>query len=135
MTHYVPGETTTDDRVLGTYSLVSGGFNGSGASYFQGLVGKGYNGSTTTSNYYSSGSSTIAVFTYDLSFTIPSNAVVTDLYVMVNGHAESTSQSSEYMCAQLISGSTHLSEELNFKSVGTSNSTQTIHATVMPTVE
>ena len=38
------------------------------------------------------------------------------------------------MCAQLISGSTNLSEELNFKDVGTSNSTQTIEATTLPTV-
>ena len=107
--HYVPGQTSTDNRVLGTYALVSGGFNGSGASYFQGLVGKGVDNTKTTSNYYSSSSSTIAVFTYDLSFTIPSNAVVTNLYVIVNGHAESTSQSSEYMCAQLISGNTDIS--------------------------
>lgn len=38
------------------------------------------------------------------------------------------------MCAQLISGSTNLSEELNFKDVGTSNSTQTLEATTLPTV-
>lgn len=131
--HYVPGETDTNNRVLGTYALVSGGFNGSGASYFQGLVGKGHTATQTTSNYYSSGSGTIAVFTYDISFNIPSNAVVTNLYVIVNGHAESTSNSSEYMCAQIISGNTALSEELNFKSVGTSNSNQTITADVMPT--
>lgn len=133
VTHYKPGPPSTDNRVLGTYALVSGGFNGSGATYFQGLVGKGYNGSTTTSNYYSSGNGTIAVFTYDMSFTLPEGAVVTNLYVMVNGHAESTSQSSEYMCAQLISGNVELSNELNFKSVGTSNSTQTITAHTMPT--
>lgn len=132
--HYKTGPSTTDNRVLGTYALVSGGFNGSGASYFQGIVGKGHTGSTTTSNYYSSGSSTTAVFTYDMSFTLPEGAVVTNLYVMVNGHAESTSQGSEYMCARLISGSTNLSDELNFKSVGTSNSTQTITAHTMPTV-
>lgn len=135
VTHYQTGPTTSDNRVLGTYALVSGSFNGSGASYFQGIVGKGYNGSTTTSNYYSGGSSTIAVFTYDMSFTLPAGSVVTSLSVQVNGHAESTSQSNEYMCARLISGSTELSPELNFKSVGTSNSTQTITATVMPTVE
>lgn len=131
--HYVPGETDSDNRVLGTYNLVSGGFNGSGASHFQGLVGKGHTASQTTSNYYSSGSGTIAVFTYDISFNIPSNAVVTNLYVIVNGHAESTSNSSEYMCAQIISGDTALSDELNFKSVGTSNTNQTITAEEMPT--
>lgn len=127
--------TDTDSAVLGTYALTSGGFNGSGASYFQGIVGHGYDtSSTTTSNYYSSGSSTIAVFTYEMPVDVPSGATITDCYVMVNGHAESTSQSSEYMCAQLYAGSTAISDELNFKSVGTSNSTQTIQATTLPTV-
>lgn len=129
------GGDTTESNVLGTYTLVSGGFNGSGASYFSGLVGKGHNNTATTSNYYSSGSSTIAVFTYDVPFTdIPSEATIKSLYMLVNGHAESTSQSSEYMCARLISGSTNLSDELNFKSVGTSNSTQTVTANVTPTI-
>ena len=123
------------NTVLGSYTLVSGGFNGSGATYFQGLVGKGHTNTATTSNYYSSGNGTIAVFTYDIPFEVPEDAVVTSLYVMVNGHAESTSQSSEYMCAQIISGNTALSSELNFKSIGTSNSTQTITATTLPTPE
>ena len=134
VTHYVPGSTTSTDRVLGTYTLVSGGFNGSGGTYFSGLVGKGHTASTTTSNYYSSGSGTIAVFTYDMGFTLPSNAVITDVYIMASGHAENASQNSEYMCVQLICGSTELFEEYNFKSAGTSNTTQTIHATTLPTV-
>lgn len=129
--HYPGG---TDDRVLGTYTLVSGGFNGQGASYFQGLVGKGADASQTTSNYYSSGNNTIAVFTYDMSFNLPSNAVIDRVWCEVNGHCENTSQSQEYMCAQLKSGNTELSSELNFKNVGTSNSTQTIEATTIPTV-
>ena len=127
----------SSETVLGTYTLVSGGFNGNGASYFQGLVGKGVNGSQTTSNYYSNGSGSIAVFTYNLTFSnIPSNATITRLYCQVNGHAESTSNNSEYMCAQLILGNTAttISDELNFKSVSTSNSTQTLEATTLPTV-
>lgn len=129
------GGSQQESTVLGDYTLVSGGFNGSGATYFQGLVGKGHTNTTTTTNYYSSGNGTIAVFTYDVPFTdIPNNATITNLYMLVNGHAESTSQSSEYMCARLISGSTNLSDELNFKSVGTSNSTQTVTANVTPTV-
>ena len=130
-----PGSgTATDSAVLGTYVLTSGGFNGSGATYFQGIVGNGYDtSSTTTSNYYSSGNGTIAVFTYEMPVNVPSGATITDCYVMVNGHAESTSQSAEYMCAQLYAGSTAISSELNFKSVGTSNSTQTIQATTLPT--
>ena len=129
----IPGGTAS--TVLGAYTLSSGSFNGSGATYFQGLVGKGVDSSQTTSNYYSGGSGTIAVFTYNLVFSdIPSNATITSLYCMVNGHAESTSNSSQYMCAQLYVGSTSISDELNFKSIGTSNSTQTITATTLPTV-
>ena len=121
--------------VLGSYNLVSGSFNGSGATYFSGLVGAGVDHTKTTSNYYSGGSGVIAVFTYDLDFEdIPSNATITELYCEVNGHCENVSQASEYMCAQLISGSTHISEELNFKSIGTSNSTQTLTATTLPTI-
>ena len=128
------GAGSTEDTVLGEYTLVSGGFNGSGASYFSGLEGKGHTSTQTTSNYYSSSSGTIAVFTYALQFTgIPSNAQIDSVYCMVNGHAESTSQSSEYMCVQLIvSGSVtdeEISDELNFKHIGTSNSTQTLEAT------
>lgn len=129
------GGSQTESNVLGSYALVSGGFNGSGASYFQGLVGKGHTNTATTSNYYSSGSSTIAVWTYDVPFEdIPSDATITNLYMLVNGHCENVSQSSEYMCVQLISGSTALSNELNFKDVGTSNSTQTVTANVTPTI-
>ena len=130
------GGVQSESNVLGDYTLVSGSFNGSGASYFSGLVGKGYDNTETTSNYYSGGgSSTIAVFTYDVPFEgIPEDATINSLYMRVNGHAESTSNSSEYMCARLISGSTNLSDELNFKDVGTSNSTQTVTANVTPTV-
>ena len=125
----------TKETALGTYTLVSGGFNGQGASYFSGLVGADINHTKTTSNYYSSGSGTIAVFTYALVFSdIPSNATITRLWCEVNGHAESTSNSNEYMCIQLKSGSTELCSELNFKSIGTSNSTQTLEATTLPTV-
>ena len=125
----------TKDTVLGTYTLVSGSFNGSAATYFSGLVGAGVNHTTTTSNYYSSGSGTIAVFTYALDFSdIPSNATITRLWCEVNGHAESTSNSNEYMCVQLKSGNTELCSELNFKSIGTSNSKQTLEATTLPTI-
>lgn len=129
--HYPDTTASTD---LGNFTLVSGGFN-SGQSWFEGIVGNGADTTeTTTSNYYSSSSSTKAVFTYDMGITIPSNAEVTRLYCRVSGHAESTSQGSEYMCAQLISGSVDLTDELNFKNVGTSNSIQTLEATTLPTV-
>ncbi len=132
--HTIPTEASVN-RDLGSYTLISGGFNDQGASYFQGLVGKGVNGSKTTSNYYSSGNGTIAVFTYDMSFTdIPSNATITSVYCEVNGHAESTSNNNEYMCVRLISGNTNLTDELNFKRVGTSNSTQTLTCNTLPTI-
>lgn len=120
--------------VLGQYTLISGGFN-SGETWFSGRAGNGHDTSdTTTSNYYSSGSGSIAIFTYKLLFDdIPSTAIIKRLYVLVNAHAESTSQNSEYMCFQLRSGNTELSDELNFKTIGTSNSTQTIEATTLPT--
>ena len=129
---YESGDTVS--AVLGTYTLVSGTFNSSSGTFFQGRVGQGENATTTTSNYYSSGSGTIAVFTYNFNFDIPSNATITSIYCRVSGHAESTSNSNEYMCAQLLNGSTAISDELNFKSIGTSNSIQTVTATTIPTV-
>lgn len=130
--HYAGGTVST---VLGTYTLESGSFNGSGASYFSGIVGNGVDASQTSSNYYSSSSSTQAVFTYDMSFSnIPSNATISRVYCEVNGHAESTSNSNEYMCVQLMSGSTEISEQINFKDIGTSNTTITLEATTLPTV-
>lgn len=133
LTYHAGGEST-ESNVLGDYTLVSGSFN-SGESWFSGIVGNGYDTSnTTTSNYYSGSSSTTAVFQYDVSFNnIPSDATIKSLYMMANGHAESTSNDSEYMCVQLKSGSTALSEQYNFKESGTSNSTQTINATTLPT--
>lgn len=131
------GGSQSEQNVLDEYTLVSGGFNGSGATYFQGIVGNGYDTQeVTTSNYYSSGSGTQAVFQYDVSFSdIPNDATITRLYMMANGHAESTSNNNEYMCVQLKSGNTALSEQYNFKESGsTSNSTQTINATTLPTV-
>lgn len=129
------GSGGTESRVLGAYTLVSGSFNGSGATYFQGLVGAGVDHTQTTSNYYSSSSGTQAVFHYDMGFDLPSNATITRVYVQANGHAESTSNANEYMCIQLKSGSTNLSSQYNWKSSGsTSNSTQTLEATTLPTV-
>ena len=131
VSHYAGG---TENTNLGTYALVSGSFNSNAATYFQGIVGNSVNATQTSSNYYSGGSGVIAVFTYDMAFTIPSNATIERVWCEVNGHAESTSNASEYMCAMLISGSTELTEELNFKDIGTSNTTQTLECTTLPTV-
>lgn len=129
------GAGATVDCNLGTYTLESGGFSSSGATYFAGIVGNGVDATQTTSNYYSSGSSTQAVFTYSMAFNnIPSNATIERVYCEVNGHAESTSNSNEYMCVQLKSGSTDLSEQINFKDIGTSNTTITLECETLPTV-
>lgn len=128
--------SSTNSAVLGEYTLESGGFNGSGASYFEGIVGNGVDASKTTSNYYSSGSGTQAIFRYAFDFTdIPANATITRVYCQVNGHAESTSNSSEYMCVQLVSGTTELTEQINYKSIGTSNTTVTLECETLPTVD
>lgn len=137
LTRHSGGETT-ESNVLGEYEFISGGFNGSGATYFSGIVGHGYDtSSTTTSNYYSTSSSARAVFQYNVAFEgIPEDATIKELYMMANGHAESTSNANEYMCVQLKSGDTELSEQYNFKEAGTtSNSTQTINATTLPTAD
>lgn len=127
--------TSAATTVLGAYTLVSGGFNGQGASYFSGLVGKGVDGSKTTSNYYSNGNGNIAIFTYDFSFSdIPQAATITSLTCQVNGHAESTSQNNEYMCVQLYCNDAAISDETNFKSLGTANTTTTLTATTLPTM-
>lgn len=127
--------TSAATAVLGTYTLVSGTFNGQGGTYFSGLVGKGVDGSQTTSNYYSNGSGNIVIFTYNLAFNdIPSNATITGLTCQVNGHAESTSNQNEYMCVQLYCNDAAISDETNFKSLGTSNTTITLTATTLPTM-
>jgi len=69
-----------------------------------------------------------------MGITLPSNANITRCYCLVNGHAESNSNDNEYMCAMLISGSTELSEEINFKNISTSNTTATLECETLPTV-
>lgn len=69
-----------------------------------------------------------------MGFSLPSNANITRVWCEVNGHAESTSQSSEYMCVQLKSGNTYLSKQVNFEEIGTSNTTITLEAETLPTV-
>ena len=119
---------------LGTYTKVSGTYSATAhETYFQSIVGKGVTGSQTSENYYSN-STTPVYFTYAMNFNVPSGATITRVYCEVNGHAEDASNSNEYMCVQLKSGSTNLSSEVNFKSTGTSNTTITLEATTIPTV-
>lgn len=138
------GVTSSDRRTLGPYTRVSGNFSTTNAeNYFSGLGGDGINPSSgagadhaqTTTNYNSSGSGQIVVFKYAVPFnSIPSNARISRVYCEVNGHAQSTSNSTEYMTVQLKSGNTNLSSQYNFKSSSTSNQTRTIECTTIPTI-
>lgn len=133
----VPSGGDEATSVLGTYALISGTFSSDAESYFQGIVGNGVDATQTTTNYYSSNSGVVARFSYDFNITgIPSNATITRVYCEVNGHAESTSSDNEYMTAQLIlnTSANTISDELNFKNVGTSNTTQTVEATTLPSL-
>lgn len=137
------GDVTTSDNPtmgemnaetdIGAYTKISGSFSGSAETYFQGIVGKGVDGTKTTSNYYAT-SGNIAVFRYAMPFDLPSDTQISRVYLEVNGHAESASAVSEYMCVQLFSGETALSDEYNFKTSGTSNTTITLECTTIPTV-
>lgn len=127
--------TTSESSDLGAYTLISGSFNSGGAAYFQGIVGSGVDAQKTTANYYSSISGQRVVFRYDMSVDLPSGTSISHVYLEVNGHAESASAVSEYMCVRLVSGNTYLSDEYNFKTSGTSNTTVTLECTTIPTVE
>ena len=132
------GKLTTKQlsTVLGNYILVgTDNFNSTSArSFFQNLVGKGVDNTKTTTNYYSK-SNTTTSFTYDLIFeNVPSNAIIKSLYCEINGHAESTASAQEFLCVQLVSNEVNLSEEINFKAIGTANTTITLEATTLPTI-
>lgn len=133
----LPGEEPATTN-LGSYSLISGTFSGSGASYFSRLVNKGFDAATTTSNYYASSSTTIAVFKYNMPITdISATSTITNCYLKVTGKCESTSNNNEYMCISLLAeDETVIIPEYNFKDSGsTSLSTQTLYATTLPTIE
>lgn len=123
------GKKYTLSAVLGKCTVTSGGFNTPDATYFTGIIGHGINATRTISNYRSNDSHT--VFEYDMSFdSIPSNVTIERVYCEVNGHAENTSSSC--MSVQLKSGSTYLSEKVDFKITGSNNVVVTLQAT--PTI-
>lgn len=130
-------ETNESSRALGAYTLISGSYNGSAAAtYFQGIVGNDETVTGVTNNYYSSGTGQIVVFRYDMPVTIPDLATISRVYLKVKGKPESTVNANEYMCVRLVSGSTYLSDEYNFKSSGTTSlTTYTLECNVVPTVE
>lgn len=100
----------------------------SGSSYAQYAVGhsaESPSSSGTSSNMYaSSGSTGYAAYSFDFS-SIPSNATIESIEVRCYGHRESSTISSTYVskCA-IYSGSTEISNEVDFPS--TSNSMITL---------
>lgn len=111
--------------VLGSCEITSGSFDVSSTTYFTGIIGHGVDATRTISNYRSSELRT--VFEYDMSFNgIPNNATIEQVYCKVNGHAENSSSSC--MSVQLKSGSTYLSERIDFKTIGTNNTVVTLQA-------
>lgn len=127
----------SSEQVLGEYTLISGSMQSSGSTYFSSIAGRSYDYTpTTTNNYYSANSSTIAIFTYNMSMTdIPTGATIISCYLKVTGKCESTSNANEYMCVSLVDNNDNeIIPEFNFKTSGsTSLSTQTLNATTMPT--
>jgi len=107
----------------------------SGSSYAEYAVGhsaESPSSSGTSSNMYaSSGSTGYAAYSFDFS-AIPSNATIENIEVRCYGHRESATISSTYVSqCVLYSGSTAISDEVDFPS--TSNSMITVEPTTMPT--
>lgn len=111
----VPSDVTT-------HSIQSGS---SYAEYAVGHSAENPSGSGTSSNMYaSSGSTGYAAYSFDFS-DIPSNATIEEIEVRCYGHRESSTISSSYVSkCVLYSGSSAVSDEVDFPS--TSNSTITL---------
>lgn len=107
----------------------------SGSSYAEYAVGhsaESPSSSGTSSNMYaSSGSTGYAAYSFDFS-DIPSNATIEAIEVRCYGHRESSTISSSYVSqCVLYSGSTAISDEVDFPS--TSNTMITVEPTTLPT--
>lgn len=106
----------------------------SGSSYMEYAIGhtaENPSSSGTSSNAYaSSGSTGYAAYSFDFS-AIPSGATIESIEASVYGHRENAAIDSTHVSqCVLYSGSTAISEEVDFPS--TSNSTITLEATTMP---
>lgn len=124
--------TETDDRVLGEYRIVSGRFYAY-ENLFSTRTGHGADTTDqTTYNAYAPNGQ-VVICRYSAFFNVPRNSTITRVYCDINGHAESTEKDDEYMCVQLVSGSTVLSEKINFKDVGITNTTIRLECTSIPT--
>ena len=118
----------TPDNVT-THSIQSGS---SYAQYAVGHSAESPSSSGASSNMYaSSGSTGYAAYSFDFS-AIPSNATIESIEVRCYGHRESSTIDSSHVSKCVIySGSTAISEEVNFPS--TSSTIITVTPTNMPT--
>lgn len=120
--------TATPDDVT-TSGIQSGS---SYAEYAVGCSAESPSSSGTSSNMYASSDSTgYAAYSFDFS-AIPSNATIESIEVRCYGHRESSTVDSTHVSqCVLYSGSTGISDEVDFPS--TSNSIITLEPTTMPT--
>lgn len=97
-----PAAYTTSGNIRGTY--------------YRNAVGQGSSNTATGNDYCSTSGSTATVYyTFDFS-SIPENAEINSVSVVVGGHLESTSSSSEVANLQLYSGSTKKGSQSAFSS-------------------
>lgn len=125
-------QTEAVNRVLGTYRVVSGTFYRNEDIFMEAASHGADTERQITSNAYAPSGQQV-VCRFDASFNIPRGAQIDRVYCDVNGHAESDSMDEEYMCVQLVSGSTALSEQKNFKEISTTNATTRLECTTVPT--
>lgn len=97
-------------------SYTTGGTYSTGGNYGQYATGRtAENPNTKTSNAYASNNATAyTIYNFDFS-SIPENAVIDSVNVVVNGHAESTTiSSSHFSTVQLYAGNTAKGSSQNF---------------------
>lgn len=106
-----PGGTKT--AVPASYQT-SGNISG---TRYQSAIGNGSDADDSSGNDYCSSSGSTAHIDYSFgTIEIPSEATITSVTCVVKGHCESTSNSSEVAECALYSGSTRLSDAIEFES-------------------
>ena len=121
-------------RVLGTYRLVSGAF-AENESYIRDATSDGADTTRRTTQNAWAPSGQIVICRFVASFNIPSGIGIKRVYCDVNGRAENLASAQEYMCVQLVSGTTPLSEQINFKDISNTDTTYRLECTTIPTHE
>jgi hypothetical protein len=110
---FVQGGTDTVTAYPGSYTT-SGSISG---STYQQCIGNSADDTSVTGNDYASSSGSNAHIDYSFDFSdIPAGASIQSVSVLVCGHCESTSSSSEVATLRLYSGSTAKGSESEFES-------------------